>query len=386
MKQTRVLHVIRAMNRAGAETIIMNLMRSIDRERIHFDFLLHTDKPSDYDEEIQALGGSIYRVPPYQVVNGPLYRRACRKFFAEHPEIQVVHGHISSCSAIYLDEAKKAGCATIAHSHRDSVKSNNPKAVVRRKLYGALIRNVPDIADEFLACGNQAGFDRFGITVAAGPHHHVMKNGILLSDYACDDAQHLEAKKRLGYEGVPLVGDVARLVPEKNQKFLLEVFAIVLRSVPNAKLLIVGRGPQETALREQAEQLGIADSVDFLGVRDDVPEILKALDVFAFTSTLEGLGMAVVEAQAAGAPCIVSTAVPNEAIVTDIAERIELDEGAEAWAQRIVGLLQNGGTRVDTTASVRAHGYDIAEVADWMADFYEQLATRCARGVDGGNC
>ncbi len=385
MEQVRVLHVIRAMNRAGAETIIMNLMRSIDRERGHFDFLLHTDQPSDYDAEIESLGGSIYRVPPYQVVNGLQYRLACRKFFAEHPEIQVVHGHISSCSAIYLDEAKKAGCATIAHSHRDSVKSNNPKAIVRRKLYGALIRNVPDIADEFLACGNQAGFDRFGITVAAGPHLHIMKNGICLSDYTCDEAEHLEAKKRLGYDGIPLIGDVARLVPEKNQKFLLEVFALVLRDVPQAKLLIVGRGPQESALREQAESLGISDSVVFLGVRDDVPEILKALDVFAFTSTLEGLGMAVVEAQAAGVPCLVSTAVPAEAIVTDIAERIDLEEGAEAWAARLVSLLNAGGARVDTTASVRAHGYDIAAVADWMADFYERLASQCERGGRGGN-
>ncbi|MBE6470635.1 MAG: glycosyltransferase family 1 protein [Coriobacteriaceae bacterium] len=383
MDQVRVLQVIGAMNRAGAETIVMNLMRSIDRDRVHFDFLVHEQKRCDYDDEIEALGGTIYRIPRYNVANGPAYRRICKRFFAEHPEIDVVHGHIGSSSAIYLDEAKKAGCATVVHSHRDSPKAKTIKSRVRRNFYGALIRKVPGIADEFLACGYQAGVDRFGVGVAAGPHFHVMNNGIDLSKYTCDERDHEEAKARLGYAGVPLVGNVARLVPEKNQAFLLEVFAKALEANPRARLVLAGRGPTEEALRAQAASLGIADSVEFLGVRDDIPEVLKALDAFVFTSTLEGLGMAVVEAQAAGAPCITSDAVPQTAIVSGIAQRISLDEGVDEWARRLNDVLAAAEPHRSQVDEVRAHGYDIAEVASWMADFYCDLAARAPRNREG---
>ncbi|MDO4399316.1 MAG: glycosyltransferase [Coriobacteriia bacterium] len=383
MEQVRVLQVIGSMNRAGAETIVMNLMRSIDLERVHFDFLVHTQKRCDYDDEIERLGGTIYRIPRYNVANGLAYRRIVRKFFAEHPEIDVVHGHIGSCSAIYLDEAKKAGCATVVHSHRDSPKNKDIKSRVRRTGYRALIRKVPEIADEFLACGYQAGVDRFGVGVAAGAHFNVMNNGIKLSEYICDEERHEQAKAKLGYAGVPLVGDVARLVPEKNQSYLLDVFANTLKTHPDAKLVLVGRGPQEDNLKHKAEALGIAASVDFLGVRDDVPEVLKALDAFVFTSTLEGLGMAVVEAQAAGAPCIASDAVPLTAVVSPICQRLSLDAGVEEWSNRLNAILDGQKPHISQVDAVRAAGYDIDDVASWMCEFYTNLSKRAPRNNGG---
>ena len=371
------------MNRAGAETVVMNLMRTIDREAVHFDFLVHTQAHCDYDDEIQSLGGSIYRVPHFNIVNAATYRRACRQLFEEHPEIQVVHGHIGSSSALYLDEASKAGCATVVHSHRDSPKPTSLKAIARRKAYSALIRSTPKVADEFLACSQQAGIDRFGAEIVSGEHFHIMRNAIDLARYACDDESHKSAKERLGFQGIPLVGNVARLSPEKNHSFLLNVFARALPYVPQAKLLLVGRGPLESALKEMAVQLDIADSVCFLGVRDDVPEILKALDVFVFPSFMEGLPLVTVEAQAAGVPSIVSNAIPDEAIVTNVVERLSLEEGIDEWAALLVALLEARLTRTCTTPNVRANGFDINDVASWMARFYKELAQNCERGRNG---
>lgn len=384
MGQIRVLQVIGAMNRAGAETVVMNLMRCMPPDRVRFDFLVHTGKRCDYDDEIEALGGSVYRIARYNVANGASYRRACRDLFLNHPEIQVVHGHIGSSSALYLDEARKAGCATIAHSHRSSTKPTNVKALVRRKAYGALVARTKGIADEFLACSTQAGIDRFGVEIAQGPHFHLMRNGIDLAAYACGEEAHERAKEELGFGGVPLVGCVARLAPEKNHRFLLRAFARALPFIPDAKLLLAGRGPLEDELHAQAEALGIAGSVMFLGVRDDIPRLLKALDVFALASTVEGLPLVTVEAQAAGVPCIMSTAVPEEAVVTNLVQRVDLDEGVDEWAARMVALVQANLPRTDATGSVRAAGYDIHDVADWMADFYTNLARSSERGRKGG--
>ncbi len=369
MEKLRVLQVIGAMNRGGAETVVMNLLRSIDRERFQFDFLVHEQGRCDYDDEIESLGCTIYRIPRFKVANAGPYRAVCRRFFAEHPEYHVVHGHIGSCASIYLDEAHRAGCATIAHSH-----NVNSTRLLHRTLYGYLVRDLPQIADAFLGCSLQAGIDRFGIGVAATERFNVMRNGIDLSSYENDAATHVRAKDALGYAGVPLVGNVGRLVTQKNQGFLLDVFAGILREVPEARLLVVGRGEKEGELKEKAESLGIAASVDFLGVRDDVPEILKALDVFVFPSLREGLGMSLVEAQAASVPCLATDTIARDAFLTDYAKPLPLAAGADEWARQAVALLQDPPARKDARQAIQAQGYDIESVARWMESYYRQLA------------
>ena len=373
----RVLQVIGAMNRAGAETVVMNLMRAIDRERFQFDFLVHEAGRCDYDDEIEELGGTIYRIPRYNVANGHLYRRIVRKFFAEHPEIQVVHGHIGSCCAIYLDEAKRAGCATIAHSHNEK-----SRKFIHRNLYHLLVRKVPGIADEFMACGYQAGVDRFGTGVVGGAHFNVMWNGIDTSVYACSEEEHEQAKDALGYAGVPFVGNIGRMVEQKNQVFLLRMFAELLKQVPQARLAVVGRGPLEEDLRALADELGISGSVDFLGVRDDVPCILKAIDLFAFPSIREGLPVSMLEAQAAGAPVLTSDAVSRSAFVSDTAQALPLSAGPKAWADEMARILATPVDRSKGAADVRAHGFDIHDVAAGMEDFYEKLALQAPRTRD----
>ena len=113
----RVLQVIGVMDRGGAETMVMNLYRAIDREKIQFDFLVHEQREGDYDAEIVRLGGRIFRVPRYTGLNAISYRRHVRALFAAHPEWCVVHGHIGSCAPLYLSEAKRVGAFAIAHSH-----------------------------------------------------------------------------------------------------------------------------------------------------------------------------------------------------------------------------------------------------------------------------
>ena len=374
MKKLKVLQVIGAMNRGGAETVVMNLLRSIDRDAFQFDFLVHEQGRCDYDDEIESLGCAIYRIPRFKVANAASYRLACRRFFAEHSEYQVVHGHIGSCASIYLDEAHRVGCATIAHSH-----NVNSTSFLHRSLYALLVRDLPHIADAFLGCSLQAGIDRFGIGVAVSPRFNVMRNGIDLARYENDAVTHDEAKRALGYDGVPLVGIVGRLVTQKIQAFLLDVFAGILQELPQARLLIVGRGDKEGELREKAERLGMAASVDFLGVRDDVPEILKALDVFVFPSLREGLGMSLVEAQAASVPCLATDTIARDAFLTDYAQALPLAAGAGEWSRHALALLRNPPIRQDARQTIRAQGYDIKDVAKWMEDYYRRLALRAPR-------
>ncbi len=105
----RILHVIGSMGSGGAEAIIMNIYRQIDRSKIQFDFVVHTKKKAFYDDEIRALGGKIYTTERYNVVNYFSYKRYWDDFFTKHSEYQIIHGHINSSAAIYLSSAKKHG-------------------------------------------------------------------------------------------------------------------------------------------------------------------------------------------------------------------------------------------------------------------------------------
>lgn len=365
----RVLHVIGAMDRGGAETLLMNLYRAIDRSAIQFDFVVHTEQRCDYDDEIEGLGGRIFRVPRFTGLNAKEYGRAFRQFFAEHSEYSIVHGHIGSSSAIYLGQAKRAGCYTIAHSHAK-------KFPLSLSEIGFRIFSYPTrfIADFFMAASSEAGRDRYGRVFSDPARSKILKNGIDLDLYRCDEAMQAASKEELGLAGTPLIGHIGRLAPEKNHAFLLETVVQVKRQIPSVKLVCAGRGPLLSQLSKLSNQLGIADSVEFLGVRDDIPELLRAFDLFLFPSITEGLGISAIEAQAAGVPSLLSTGVPEEAEVSTIVQRIPLDEGPVAWADRCVALLGNLPARQDHREEVRSHGFDIRDSASWLSNFYQQTA------------
>ncbi len=364
----RVLHVIGAMDRGGAETMIMNLYRTIDRDKIQFDFAVHTERHCDYDDEILRLGGKIHRFPQFTGPNALSYRRAFRRFFARHPEYHIVHGHIASSAVFYLSAAKQARRYTIAHSHAQNFPLNPQELVFRIITYPTKY-----IANYFMAAWEEAGRDRYGRAFSTGDRHMVLKNGVDLSLYTCDEDSHEKAKRDCGFDA-PVIGHVGRLAPEKNHDFLFDMIALVKARIPEAKLVCVGRGPLLDQKKSYASRIGLADSVEFLGVRGDVPELLRSFDIFVFPSVKEGLAIAAIEAQASGLPTLLSTGLPAAAVVSDITQRLPLSEGPQEWADRCVALLQNLPERHDRVEMTRAHGFDIHDTARWLGNFYLQVS------------
>lgn len=367
----RVLHVIGAMDRGGAETMVMNLYRAVDKSCVQFDFLVHEERECDYDKEILDLGGKIYRLPRFTGTNLIAYKMDCRRFFSGHSEHRIVHGHIGSSAAIYLKEAKRAGRIAIAHSH-----AQNYLHGVEGLAFDLVAHPTRNIADWFFACSKEAGIDRFGEKVVEGDRFAILDNGIDVELYRCGEKEHQAAKERLGLAGKPVFGHVGRLSPEKNHEFLFEVFSLLKERIPDAILLLVGRGPLEQGLKERVDAMGIGGSVRFLGVREDVPALLKAMDVFVFPSIKEGLAMAAVEAQAAGLPCLLSMGVPQRAVVSDRVRHLPLEDGATSWAQSAWEAFARVGEGpwTDCVEQVRSGGFDIAVTSLRLQSFYERLS------------
>lgn len=361
----RVLQILTNLDRAGMETMTMNYYRHIDRARVQFDFLLHRSERGAYEAEARALGANVFRVPRQNPLSKG-YWHALDSFFAEHP-YRVVHAQLDCMSAEPLAAAARHGTAVrIAHSH-----SSRQDRDLKYPLKLVCKRFIKREATDLFACSVEAGRWMFGTDC-----FRVIPNAIDIGRYAFDEA----ARKRVRTElkvglRVPVVGHVGRFMPAKNHEFILRAFQAMLRLRADAVLLLAGEGDLLERTRQRARELGIERSVMFVGVREDVPELMQAMDVFLMPSLYEGLPVVLVEAQAAGLPCVISDAIPPDC---DFAgggiRRLALSAGPDDWASELCRLVAEGRRREEGAAVVRSAGFDIKAAAAWLEDFYLKKA------------
>jgi len=355
----RILHVVTYMGRGGLETMIMNYYRHIDRNIVQFDFLTHRDFRADYDDEIELMGGRIYRLPRL-IPWSRKYHKALEAFFTTHPEYKIVHVHQDCLSSVILKSAMKCGIPVrIAHSHSSS-QDKNLKYLI--KLYYK--RQIPHFSTQLFACGCEAGDWMFN-----GAPYQIINNAIDTERYVYCPGCREDMRKSLGIASDAfVVGHVGRFNVVKNHAFLLEVFCSVKQSRSDAVLLLVGDGDLRLSIEKKVNELGLTDSVIFTGVRDDVPDLMQAMDCFVFPSLYEGLPLTLIEAQAAGLYCLVSDGVPPECDKTGLVEHLSLQLGHFAWANKVLQYI--GLTRQNTCEDLIKCGFDITENAKWLEKYY----------------
>lgn len=335
----RVLHVVGGMNRGGAETWLMHVLRNIDRERFRMDFLVHTTQPCAYDDEIRALGSQI--IPCLHPRRPLTYARNLKRALREHGPYDVIHSHVHHYSGWVLRAARGAGAPVrIAHSHNDTSRVQ-AQASFPRRLYFALTRRwIAQHATQGLACSSQAAAALFGPTWEGDPRWRVLYCGIDLAPFR-EPVDRAAVRAGLGIPADAfVVGHVGRFAEQKNHAFLVEIAREIVARAPQARLLLVGDGPLRPTIVQRVEQAGLAGHVIFAGVRPDVPRLmLGAMDVFLMPSLYEGLPVVSLEAQAAGLPAVLSDTVTSElSVLPDLVTWLPLSQPATAWAETILAL------------------------------------------------
>lgn len=365
MEPKRILLVFGKLNRGGAETLAMNIYRAIDREKIQFDFIVHTQDHCDYDDEITSLGGRIYRLPQYNILNHYIYKKAWRNFFEGHPEYRIIHAHMTGSAAVFLPIAKRYGLYTISHSHIALSQKGLRQTVIN--LYRIPLRN---ISDYLFACSDDAGRWLFGKNVGKRNNYRVIRNGVDTDKFSYSEESRKKIRKEFSIEENGFVlGDVARFHVQKNHTLLVDVFKKVRDKCDNAYLILVGDGELRPEIEQKVKDLGLEDCVIFTGVRTDIPDLLSAMDVFVMTSFNEGLPVALVEAQASGLHVVATDTISKEIQITDLVEMCSLDDSADKWAEVILKYA-DGYVREDTKDEIEKNGYDIRSTARELQDFY----------------
>lgn len=367
----RILNLFTIMNRGGAETMVMNYYRNIDRSKVQYDFMVHRQERGAYDDEIEALGGRIYRMPPIRPWNAREYRKIVGAFYTEHPQYKVIHSHMSELGYYDFQEAKKAGVPVrICHAHNRPYGIDLKSPV--RWYYKTMM--IPFVTDLF-TCGKESADWLFG--KKQEKRFVQLNNAIDARQYAFCPLTRQRMREALGLaEDQLVIGHVGRFDPQKNHKFIIDIFQAVHQQNPKAVLLLIGNdaGDGGKEIHQKVEQLGLTQWVRFLGIRSDVADLMQAMDVFLFPSLFEGFGIVALEAQASGLPALVSERIPSECMITDLIHRESLKHGANQWANSVLQLVQT--PRRNTYEEIKAAGFEIVENAKWLQEFYLQAVRR----------
>jgi glycosyltransferase involved in cell wall biosynthesis len=373
------------MDRGGTETWLVNVLRQIDRGRFQMDFLVHRPGPFAYDGDLRDLGARTILCP---ASHRPLrYSATLRRILRDNGPYDVVHSHVHHYSGIALRVARKASVPLrIAHSHQDTSAEQKSAGLVRRFYFRLMARWIRRNATLKLAASHKAASALFGPDWERQEDCRVLYCGIDVLALRAD-VSAAQVREELG---IPLdafvLGHVGRMTHQKNHKFLIEIAAEVIRREPRARLLLLGGGELRGAIEQQVRDAGIADRVVFAGVRPDVARLmLGAMDVFVFPSHFEGLGLAAVEAQAAGLPSFLSSVIPEEAAVVPLlVERLPLSEPAGVWAGAILAARKRSRiSRQEAWAAVDASPFNVQTGVRQLTAIYQQGAGVDPTGTQG---
>ncbi len=327
----RVLHVVEKMGRGGIETWLMHMLRATDREEVQNDFLVHLREPGEYDEEITARGAKIY-ICPHD--GNPIAYAVRLSRILHKTAYDVVHSHLYPFSGLVLLVARLAGVPVrIVHSHTDTAALDLDAPLKRRLYLWLMIKLIDSCATAGLAVSANAA-SAFRNGASSRLNWRIVPCGIDLAPFALLPDKTMQRRKLGLPDDALVIAHVGRFIVAKNHRFLLQVFGELAKIKPQSRLLLVGDGELRSETEALAASMAIADRVHFLGLRADVAAILAAADVFLFPSAFEGLGLVVIEAQAAGLPVVIADTVPTEVeAVPGLLKWLPLSRPPSAWAQ-----------------------------------------------------
>lgn len=332
MKRLRVAYVIGGLGRGGAEKQLYLLLKHLDREQFE-PTVVSLSTGGAWAEAIRALGTAVIELPRRRSFELGRFAQLYRIIRRLRPDI--VQSFLFADNVYGLLAGRLARVPVLIASRRID-QYGDSRSLLRR-----LNRMLTGWANAVICNAERSRRH-------APPHladrHVVIPNGVEL---AAARRSRAEVRTGLGLpEDAPVVGNAGRLVAGKNHRRFVEVAAEVLRARPDAFFILAGAGPLEAELREHIRAQGVEGRVLLIGERDDVPELLGALDVFLLTSDREGMSNTTMEASAAGLPCVVTDAGGNRELVEDGETGYVCASGStQELAARVLDLLNDAELR-----------------------------------------
>lgn len=317
----KILHVTGAMNRGGAEVMLMDIFRKIGPQ-FHFDFLINYNKKKgivegDFNNEILSTDSTLYHIPAQWEI-GPIQYLKQFNAIVKKSKPDIVHIHMNSKSGIIAWAAKISGVKhVITHAHAD--------IKFRGKFMYKMVSNlemkfqkflINKYSDQYWGCSKEANKSLFYFSKLNNQNSAIINNAVDVQQYQEVSLKAITALKKtykIG-EDTFVLGNVGRIVRHKNVLFIIEVLnELKIRGI-DFVFVFAGRADQMAYLEEinaKIDACHLKNNVIYLGLRDDIPVVMNTMDVFIGSALKEGFGLVAVEAQAAGVPCVLYTGFPQ---------------------------------------------------------------------------
>lgn len=368
-KPKRILHVVSAMHRGGAETMIMNLYRNIDRTKIQFDFIVHARVEGNFDDEIMSLGGRIIKCDSLGSIGPFRYVRRLSNVIKENGPFHAVHSHTDFQGGFVALAAKKAGISTrICHSHNTQWVA---KPNIIHNIQLAIFKEFIDrYATDFCACGKEAAKFLFKKN-KVNSKVKIINNGIEVKKFMCDSNSNIRKEFNIS-EDTFIIGNIARFAEQKNHKFIIKLAQYLREKNVDFVVLLVGQGSLLEDIKLEVRSLGLSSYIRFLGVREDITMLLNSFNVFVMPSFYEGLPVVLVEAQAARIPCVIATTISEEVdFGLGLIRYCKLSDSIEVWEK---AMLDAKGYKKPCFSEVceklKEKGYDAKANTDKLIRLY----------------
>ena len=380
-KKGSPLRVIQAcdLQAGGIASLILAVCEHLDREKVNFDYLVYRNREEFGEKKALKMGGRKL------VADNAKARYKTAKFLWKFfhtwqvlRKEKAIIFHINASTpydCLVGIAARLAGVEkVILHSHSSKLKKPGKGFMIFQGICRLLI---PVCGDYYFACSDLAGEFLFGKRCRKKVIY--VNNGISVEDFQFDEVIRRKMRKQYQLEGTLVVGSIGRLCKVKNQEFLLEIFAELLKLHSGCRFLLIGRGELEGELMKMADTLQIREKLIHISVTDRIREYLCMMDVFLLPSLSEGFPVVGVEAQGCGLPCIFSGSITKQVALTDRAYFLGLEYSASEWAKFTLEIAGKGLEERETyMEKVREAGYDIQDTASWLQKFYLQVAgTEC---------
>lgn len=371
-KMIRILHVIGRMDRAGAETMVMNLYRVLDRTNFQFDFLYFTDDKCDFDEEIASLGGKIYHLPSYIYKNSITRMFGMKKLLKTNKYIQIIHCHTLFSNSFHLLAGKMAGVKVrIAHAH--STSDNNSNSAFGRAYQSISRFIIQKTATHFISCGEAAGIYLFPKI----KHKMFLPNSVDTQKFASIarlNKEYLRKMLNLVVNTI-LIVQIGRFLEVKNHPFSIQLAANLKSRNVDFLMIFVGDGELKSEIKNLAHTMKVENQVAFLGLRSDIAEILAGSDLMILPSLYEGFPVVLVESQSAGVPALISDSISVEVdLGVGLIERLSLNNPLDNWVEKIEEILAKPKMEEkERLAILRDKGFDIHTSVKKLEKLYSGL-------------
>ena len=353
----KILQVFSSTNRGGAETLIMNLYRNIDKEEIQFDFLVFSEKSGDYDKEINQLGGNVIRID--SIGNSSIFKfiMSVKNEIMRNGPYHAVHTHVNYQNGVIAFSAQLAGVKKIiSHSHSSSSRLSN--SLKGKAALFFLKKMIKCFNTQYLACSVEAGKFLYGNDFI------VIPNAIDLNKFLSNNK--LIFKKQ---RSELLIGHIGRFVKVKNHDFLIRLANYLKKSEIEFKFILIGQGPLREDIQKKVSLYELDSHFMFLGIREDIPDILNSIDIFLLPSYYEGIPLTLIEAQASNTPCVVSNNVDKYVdFGIGLITYLDLDDSLKSWKNAILNAKKCKKNKVYNV--IQNSGFDIKKFKDKLLKIY----------------